>query len=210
MVSACIVPFNPMPIGPHKSCCLVCLMFITWLLLILTHVGYNTSLVQIDQCNIHIVPYVCRSQHCSSAADSPQSACTGIPAVLCCIADCFALSETWRAPAAVLIREVSPPELGATGSALHLCIRNLVGGCGPLSMALVTSEYVLAILMYILSVLQLSCLKSIKHSSIRAECPAQEQMIRAKANLSSDSVLVVQTDSSEFQVTGIVNTRLSL
>jgi hypothetical protein len=45
----------------------------------------------------------------------------------------FALSETWRAPAAVLIREVSPPELGATGSALHLCIRNLVGGCGPLS-----------------------------------------------------------------------------
>ena len=48
----------------------------------------------------------------------------------------FALSETWRAPAAVLIREVSPPELGATGSALHLCIRNLVGGCGPLSMCL--------------------------------------------------------------------------
>ena len=45
----------------------------------------------------------------------------------------FALSETWRAPAAVLVREVSPPELGATGSALHLCIRNLVGGCGPLS-----------------------------------------------------------------------------
>ena len=45
----------------------------------------------------------------------------------------FALSETWRAPAAVLVRDVSPPELGATGSALHLCIRNLVGGCGPLS-----------------------------------------------------------------------------
>ena len=34
----------------------------------------------------------------------------------------FALSETWRAPAAVLVRDVSPPELGATGSALHLCI----------------------------------------------------------------------------------------
>lgn len=45
----------------------------------------------------------------------------------------FALSETWRAPAAVMIRDVSPPELGATGSALHLCIRNLLGGCGPLS-----------------------------------------------------------------------------
>lgn len=45
----------------------------------------------------------------------------------------FALSETWRAPAAVLVKDVSPPELGATGSALHLSIRNLVGGCGPLS-----------------------------------------------------------------------------
>ena len=45
----------------------------------------------------------------------------------------FALSETWRAPAAVLVKDVSPPKLGATGSALHLSIRNLVGGCGPLS-----------------------------------------------------------------------------
>ncbi|DBB07820.1 TPA: hypothetical protein ACH3X3_009229 [Trebouxia sp. C0006] len=53
----------------------------------------------------------------------------------------FALSETWRAPAAVLIREVSPPELGATGSALHLCIRNLVGGCGPLSVAFLESRF---------------------------------------------------------------------
>ena len=52
----------------------------------------------------------------------------------------FALSETWRAPAAVLVREVSPPELGATGSALHLCIRNLVGGCGPLSKLLPLSH----------------------------------------------------------------------
>lgn len=53
----------------------------------------------------------------------------------------FALSETWRAPAAVLIREVSPPELGATGSALHLCIRNLAGGCGPLSVAFLESKF---------------------------------------------------------------------
>ena len=28
----------------------------------------------------------------------------------------FALSETWRAPAAVLVRDVSPFELGATGN----------------------------------------------------------------------------------------------
>ena len=44
----------------------------------------------------------------------------------------FALSEVWRAPAAVLVRDVSPPSLGATGSAVHLCVRNLIGGLGPL------------------------------------------------------------------------------
>ncbi|KAK9811000.1 hypothetical protein WJX73_004887 [Symbiochloris irregularis] len=47
----------------------------------------------------------------------------------------FALSEMWRAPAAVLIRDVSPPSLGSTGSAVHLCIRNLIGGLGPLAVA---------------------------------------------------------------------------
>ena len=44
----------------------------------------------------------------------------------------FALSEMWRAPAAVMVRDVSPPSLGSTGSAVHLCIRNFVGGLGPL------------------------------------------------------------------------------
>ena len=45
----------------------------------------------------------------------------------------FALSEMWRAPAAIMIRDVSPPNLGSTGSAVHLCVRNLLGGLGPLS-----------------------------------------------------------------------------
>ena len=45
----------------------------------------------------------------------------------------FALSEMWRAPAAIMIRDVSPPNLGSTGSAVHLCIRNLIGGLGPVS-----------------------------------------------------------------------------
>jgi hypothetical protein len=44
----------------------------------------------------------------------------------------FGLSEMWRAPAAVMVRDVSPPDLGSTGSAVHLCVRNLVGGLGPL------------------------------------------------------------------------------
>ncbi|CAL8467087.1 g6623 [Coccomyxa elongata] len=47
----------------------------------------------------------------------------------------FALSEMWRAPAAIMIRDVSPPNLGSTGSAVHLCVRNLIGGLGPLAVA---------------------------------------------------------------------------
>ena len=34
------------------------------------------------------------------------------------------------------IRDVSPPSLGSTGSAVHLCIRNFVGGLGPIGEAL--------------------------------------------------------------------------
>ena len=52
----------------------------------------------------------------------------------------FALSEAWRAPAAIMVREVSPPGLGSTGSAVHLCIRNLVGGLGPLAVAYLASQ----------------------------------------------------------------------
>ena len=47
----------------------------------------------------------------------------------------FGLSEMWRAPAAVMVRDVSPPGLGSTGSAIHLCVRNLIGGLGPLAIA---------------------------------------------------------------------------
>lgn len=52
----------------------------------------------------------------------------------------FALSEAWRAPAAVAVREVSPPGLGSTGSAVHLSIRNVIGGLGPLAVALIASK----------------------------------------------------------------------
>ena len=52
----------------------------------------------------------------------------------------FALSEAWRAPAAVMIRDVSPPGLGSTASAVHLCIRNLVGGLGPIAVALLSAK----------------------------------------------------------------------
>lgn len=39
-----------------------------------------------------------------------------------------------------MVREVSPPGLGSTASALHLCIRNLVGGLGPIAVALLSSK----------------------------------------------------------------------
>lgn len=47
----------------------------------------------------------------------------------------FALSECWRAPSAIMVRDVSPPNAGSTASAIHLCIRNFIGGCGPLGVA---------------------------------------------------------------------------
>lgn len=47
----------------------------------------------------------------------------------------FALSECWRAPSAIMVRDVSPASLGSTASAIHLCIRNFLGGCGPLAVA---------------------------------------------------------------------------
>lgn len=52
----------------------------------------------------------------------------------------FALSEAWRAPAAVAVRDISPPGLGSTGSAVHLCIRNLVGGLGPVAVAFLAGK----------------------------------------------------------------------
>ena len=52
----------------------------------------------------------------------------------------FALSEMWRAPAAVMVRDVCPPALGSTGSAVHLCARNIVAGAGPLAVALLSER----------------------------------------------------------------------
>jgi len=44
----------------------------------------------------------------------------------------FALSEAWRAPAAVITRYSCVPDAVGTGVAVHLGIRNLIGGLGPL------------------------------------------------------------------------------
>ena len=57
----------------------------------------------------------------------------------------FALSEMWRAPAAIMIRDVSPSNLGSTGSALHLCVRNFTGSLGPLGRHLISLSLTLAV-----------------------------------------------------------------
>jgi len=52
-----------------------------------------------------------------------------------CLAVGFALSEAWRAPSAVMARSVAPPGLTSTAMSLYLCVRNLLGGLGPLAVA---------------------------------------------------------------------------
>eukprot|EP01025_Chloroclados_australasicus_P041355 TRINITY_DN4377_c0_g1_i1.p1 TRINITY_DN4377_c0_g1~~TRINITY_DN4377_c0_g1_i1.p1 ORF type:complete len:647 (-),score=52.89 TRINITY_DN4377_c0_g1_i1:793-2733(-) len=52
----------------------------------------------------------------------------------------FALSEAWRAPAAIMVRSTVPAEKVGYASAVHLSIRNLVGGLGPLGVALLISK----------------------------------------------------------------------
>lgn len=52
----------------------------------------------------------------------------------------FSLSEAWRAPSAVMARSVAPASMGASASALYLCVRNLVGGLGPLFVALLSQQ----------------------------------------------------------------------
>lgn len=46
-----------------------------------------------------------------------------------------------------MVREVSPPGLGSTASAMHLCIRNLVGGLGPIGVALLSAKVGLQVAM---------------------------------------------------------------
>ncbi|GMH41618.1 hypothetical protein BSKO_09528 [Bryopsis sp. KO-2023] len=53
----------------------------------------------------------------------------------------FALSECWRAPAAVMAREVAPKSMGSTASAVHLCIRNILAGLGPIGVAALAEPF---------------------------------------------------------------------
>ena len=64
----------------------------------------------------------------------------------------FALSEAWRAPAAVAIRDISPSGLGSSGSAVHLCIRNLLGGLGPVAVAFLAGRFGLQVAMLLVPV----------------------------------------------------------
>lgn len=47
----------------------------------------------------------------------------------------FALSEVFRAPTAILTRDVAPSGLPSAATATHLAVRNLFGGLGPLAVS---------------------------------------------------------------------------
>ena len=53
----------------------------------------------------------------------------------------IAFSEAWRAPSAVLVRETVSPGKASVAIAQHLCVRNLVGGLGPLAVATLGEKY---------------------------------------------------------------------
>ncbi|KAL6752698.1 hypothetical protein V8C86DRAFT_566079 [Haematococcus lacustris] len=53
----------------------------------------------------------------------------------------FALSEAWRAPSAVMARSCVAPHLASTAISLYLCLRNLVGGLGPLAIAQLAQQW---------------------------------------------------------------------
>jgi MFS family permease len=53
----------------------------------------------------------------------------------------IAFSEAWRAPSAVLVRETVSPSKASVAIAQHLCVRNLIGGLGPLGVASLAEPY---------------------------------------------------------------------
>lgn len=50
----------------------------------------------------------------------------------------LSLSEAWRAPAANMARSTAPSAYGSSTLSLYLCMRNIVGGLGPLGVALLS------------------------------------------------------------------------
>ena len=53
----------------------------------------------------------------------------------------FALSEVFRAPTSVMVQETASGNCRTTAAAFHLCVRNLVGGLGPLVVSAVAADH---------------------------------------------------------------------
>jgi len=53
----------------------------------------------------------------------------------------FALSEAWRSPAALMVREVAPPDLASSATAANLSVRNIVAGLGPLAISVLSTRF---------------------------------------------------------------------
>lgn len=75
---------------------------------------------------LHLVWFKPISCHFGSHRWLPEDV-TRLPAWLC-----RGCSQARAAVVGAQVRDVSPPSLGSTASAIHLCIRNFLGSCGPL------------------------------------------------------------------------------
>eukprot|EP00803_Ostreobium_quekettii_P011567 evm.model.scf_130EXC.10 EVM.evm.TU.scf_130EXC.10 scf_130EXC:121141-123399(+) len=62
----------------------------------------------------------------------------------------FALSEAWRAPAAVMVRDVAPPDLASSATAANLSLRNMVAGLGPLAISVLSKKFGLQYAMWLI------------------------------------------------------------
>jgi len=53
----------------------------------------------------------------------------------------FALSEAWRSPVTVMVRETAPSKLASAATAVNMCIRYLIAGLGPPTIALLSDKF---------------------------------------------------------------------
>jgi MFS-type transporter involved in bile tolerance (Atg22 family) len=132
-------------------------------------------------------PFIAASLLSDSTADSFLALLVG-----------FAMSEAWRAPSAIMIRTIAPQELGSTASALYLCIRNLVGGAGPVLVAKLAEAFGLqrAMLLtpacYVVSGLLFLAAERAIDEQRRAEQQQQQQLAAAAAAAAAAGAIDVQ------------------
>lgn len=52
----------------------------------------------------------------------------------------YGLCEMWRAPSSVMLREATPEGLASTATAVYIGVRNMIGGLGPVAVAILSEK----------------------------------------------------------------------